>query len=74
MAEEIDDGDEPVFTFIDEIDATEYSIGTDIDSNQGCLKFHNEFGELSRFITDAAGIYELAQRLLRAYDKLEGID
>ena len=58
---------------IEDIDATEYSIGFSIPDNEGCLKFHNEFGELSRFVTDAAGIYELAQRLLRAYDKLEGL-
>jgi hypothetical protein len=66
-------GDEPIIGLIDEIDATEYSIGFSIPDNEACLKFHNEFGELSRFVTDAQGVYDLAQRLLRTYDKLEGL-
>lgn len=67
------EGDEPILEFLDAIDATEYSIGFSIPNNQGYLEFHNEFGVLSRFVTDAAGVYELAQRLLKAYDKLEGL-
>ena len=55
------------------VDATEYSIGYSIPDNALRLRFHNEFGVLSSFETDAAGAYELAQRILRAYDKLEGI-
>jgi hypothetical protein len=66
-------GDEPVIEFVDDIDATEYSIGISIPDNEVHLQFHNEFGVLSSFITDAPGTYELAQRLLRAYDKLEGL-
>lgn len=56
-----------------DIDATEYSIGYSIQDSEVCLKFHNELGELSRFTADAAGCYELAQRLLRAYDRIEGL-
>lgn len=56
-----------------DIDATEYSIGYSIEDSEICLKFHNELGELSRFATDAAGCYELAHRLLRAYDRIEGL-
>lgn len=54
-------------------DATEYSIGYSIPDNQVKIQFHNEFGVLSSFITDAAGAYEFANRILRAYDKLEGL-
>ncbi len=70
---ELEGGDEPIVKLIDDIDATEYSIGYSIPDNQMMLKFHNEFGVLSSFITDAPGAYELAQRILRAYDKLEGL-
>lgn len=54
-------------------DATEYSIGYSIPDNQVKIQFLNEFGVLSNFITDAAGAYEFANRILRAYDKLEGL-
>lgn len=57
----------------DLVDATEYSIGYSIPDNEMRLRFHNEFGVLSSFVTDAAGAYELANRILRAYDKLEGL-
>lgn len=67
------DGDELIIELQDEVDATEYSIGYSIPDNEAILRFHNEKGVLSNFVTNAAGVYELAQRLLRAYDKLEGI-
>lgn len=54
-------------------DATEYSIGFSIPDGQVNIQFHNEFGVLSSFVTDAAGAYEFANRVLRAYDKLEGL-
>jgi hypothetical protein len=73
MAEPIKDGDEPIIELLDDIDATEYSIGYSISDNEVRVQFHNEFGVLSSFVTDSQGTYELAQRLLRAYDKLEGI-
>lgn len=56
-----------------ETDATAYSIGYNIKEGEARIKFHNDLGTLSCFVTDAPGIYELAQRLLRAYDKLEGL-
>lgn len=67
--------DEPVIGLLDddEIEASEYSIGYSIPDNEMRLKFHNEFGVLSSFVTDATGAYELAQRILRAYDQLEGL-
>lgn len=55
------------------IGATEYSIGYDIDSNEGRILFHNAFGTISSYVTDAPGLYEFAQRVLRVYDKLEGL-
>jgi hypothetical protein len=69
----IEDGNEPIIEIEDEIDATEYSIAFSIPDNEVRLQFQNEFGVLSSFVTDASGTYELAQRLLRAYDKLEGL-
>lgn len=74
MAEKLaDDGNEPIIALIDEVDATEYSIGVSIPDNAFKLEFHNQFGMLSSFVTDSAGAYELAQRILRGYDKLEGL-
>ena len=70
---QIKDGDEPIFALVDEIDATEYSISFSIPDNELVLKFHNEAGVLSNFVTDSQGTYDLAQRLLRAYDMLEGL-
>jgi hypothetical protein len=69
----IEDGNEPIIQLIDEIDATTYSIGFSIPDNEVILKFHNERGVLSSFVADSQSIYDLAQRLLRAYDKLEGL-
>ncbi len=73
MANATDVIDQAIIEIEDDVDATEYSIGYNIDDNSLRLKFHNEFGTLSSFVTDAAGAYELAQRILRAYDKLEGL-
>lgn len=70
---EIEEGNEPIIELEDEVDATEYSLGFNINDGAACLKFHNEFGVLSVFTTDSQGIYDLAQRLLRVYDKLEGL-
>lgn len=66
-------GDEPIIELQDEIEASEYSIGYSIPDNEARVQFHNELGVLSSFITDSAGLYEFAQRCLRAYDKLEGL-
>jgi hypothetical protein len=59
--------------FIDS-DADAYSIGVSIPDGEARVRFYNEFGLLSSFVTDSTGLYDLAQRLLRAYDQLEGID
>lgn len=67
------EGDEIIVILDEEIDATEYSIGLSRTDNEMVLKFHNEAGVLSVFITDSQGAYDLAQRLLRAYDTLEGL-
>lgn len=55
------------------IQATAYTIGYSIPDNEARIQFHNEFGVLSSFVGDAEAIYDFAQRLLRAYDKLEGL-
>lgn len=56
------------------LDADEYCIGIDEAAGELRLQFHNdEIGLLSSFVTDAAGAYDLAHRILRAYDKLEGL-
>jgi hypothetical protein len=73
MPEVEKDDDEEIIEFQDDIAATEYSIGYSIPDNEMRIQFHNEFGVLSSFVTDAPGAYEFAQRVLRAYDKLEGI-
>jgi len=65
--------DEPIIELNEEIEATEYSIGYSIDDNEIRIQMHNDFGTISSFVTDAVGAYEFAQRVLRAYDKLEGL-
>ena len=57
----------------DESEATEYTIQTNIDDGAFRLQLHNEDGVLSSFTTDSTGAFDLAQRILRAYDKLEGL-
>jgi hypothetical protein len=57
----------------DDMDATKYSININIDEDSMRIQFHDEAGLLSTFTTDSYGGYEFAQRLLRAYDKLEGL-
>lgn len=54
-------------------EATEYSIETNAKDGSMRIQFHNDDGVLSSFITDAPGAYELAQRILCGYDRLEGI-
>lgn len=71
MALEIED--EPIIALEDKTEATEYTIGYNIADNEMRLRFYNEAGVLSSFVTDAPGAYEMAQRILRAYDKLEGL-
>jgi hypothetical protein len=52
----------------------DYGITTSVDDNAFRLQFYDEDGNvLSSFVSDAADAYTLAQRILRAYDILEGI-
>lgn len=75
IAEIEDDEDLDVIEVEENVDADEYGIGIDTDNMSGRIQFYDANGVvLSRFITDSAGLYEFAQRVLRAYDKLEGID
>ena len=73
MTQAIKDEELLVELLNDDMDATEYSININID--EGCMRiqFHDEDGLLSTFTTDSYGGYEFAQRVLRAYDKLEGL-
>jgi hypothetical protein len=70
---EIGIDEELLMELVADTEATEYSIETNIDDGAFRLQFHNEDGVLSSFTTDAPGAYDLAQRILRGYDKLEGI-
>jgi hypothetical protein len=55
-------------------EAHEYGISTNVDDNTFRLQFYDEDRNvLSSFVSDAADAYTLAQRILRAYDILEGI-
>lgn len=81
-AELIEDGEdlaeskvdeELLMELIEDSEATEYTIETNIDDRAFRLQFRNEDGVLSSFTTDSEGAYDLAQRILRAYDKLEGL-
>lgn len=58
---------------IEDNEATEYSIATDVTACECKLEFFNEGGTLSTFIGGPDEIYSLATRLLKAYDKLEGL-
>jgi len=71
MAEAL--SEEMLIELCDDTEATEYSIETNIDDGAFRLQFHNEEGTLSSFTSDSAGAYELAHRILRAFDKLEGL-
>jgi hypothetical protein len=70
---EIEHEDDAAVEISDDIAATEYTIGYSIDDNEMRIQHHNEFGVLSSLILDATGAYEYANRILRAYDKLEGL-
>jgi hypothetical protein len=54
------------------IEATEYQIGV-VSDDRMQIRFVNDDGILSTFTTDSAGAYEFAHRVLRGYDKLEGL-
>lgn len=60
--------------FIDDIEADEYTIMTSIPNNEMQISFVNSNGDLlSQFTCEAADAYLFATRILKAYDKLEGI-
>lgn len=63
--------------FLDEtLEADQYCIGTDIDAGLMRLQLHSAeegVGLLGSLTVDSAGAYELAHRILRGYDKLEGL-
>ena len=75
MAKEVIKVDEELLLELDldNAEATEYSININIDEGSMRIQFHDEDGLLSTLTTDSYGGYEFAQRLLRAYDKLEGL-
>lgn len=57
-----------------DLEADSYGIAIDIPSNEMRVRFYDaDGGVLSDFTTSAAGAYEFAHRILRSYDKLEGI-
>jgi hypothetical protein len=66
-------GEIPIIELMEDIDATEYSIGFNLHDGEARVQFHNEFGVLSSFVTDSQGVYDFAQRLLRVYDQMEGL-
>jgi hypothetical protein len=66
-------GDERVIELLDDTEATTYNINININDNEMCINFINAKGVLASLVTDAPGAYDLASRILRAYDKLEGI-
>jgi hypothetical protein len=70
---QIDQGEDEDEYEDDEIEAHTYSIGYSIPDNEMRIQFHNEFGTLSSFVMSAADGYDFAQRVLKAYDKLEGL-
>lgn len=55
------------------IEATGYTIGTNIDNNEARLMLHDHGKIIGSMILEGAELYELAHRLLRAYDELEGL-
>jgi hypothetical protein len=68
-----DELDELEIELIGDTEATEYSIATDLAAGEAKLEFFNDGGSISTFVGTSDEIYTLAQRLLRAYDKLEGL-
>jgi hypothetical protein len=74
MPDVLGEDEELLIELIDDDEATEYSLDTNIKDGAFRLQFHNEKGVLSSFTTDSSGAYELAHRILRSFDKLEGIN
>jgi hypothetical protein len=54
-------------------EATDYSIGTDIDSGLLIVRFYQDDDILSSMVLDSAGAHDLARRIMRGYDILEGL-
>lgn len=57
----------------EDLEADRYTIGVNPDDGLLRVRFLNEDGLLSSFTTDSGGAYDLAQRILRGFDKLEGL-
>jgi hypothetical protein len=76
MPNDFVDIEEPEYDDEDEdIDACGYSIGYNIEENEMRIRFHSHLhGVLSSLTVKADEAYDFAQRILSAYDKLEGLD
>lgn len=71
---EIEIDEELLLELVEDPEVSDYTIQTNINDGAFRLTFKNEGGELlGCFTTDSAGAYDLAQRILKAYDKLEGL-
>lgn len=65
---------ETIIQLEDALEAEAYGITIHPPDNAFRLRFYDDDGAvLSTYTTDAAGAYELASRILRGYDKLEGL-
>lgn len=75
MAQKIlGEDDLPILELTDEeMEATGYDIAVSVSDNEMRIQHCNDLGVISYLVLDAAGAYELAHRILRGYDKLEGL-
>lgn len=57
----------------DPVEATDYEIAVDVPSGEMMILFKNEVGVLSTHVMQSHEAYAFAQRMLRGYDRLEGL-
>lgn len=55
------------------VEATDYEIAVDVPGGEMMILFKNEVGVLSTHVMQSHEVYAFAQRMLRGYDRLEGL-
>lgn len=57
----------------DPVEANDYEIAVDVPGGEMMILFRNDIGVLSTHVMPSHEAYAFAQRILRGYDKIEGL-
>jgi hypothetical protein len=64
---------QPGPTPVDPVEATDYEIAVDVPGGEMMILFKNNIGVLSTHVMSSHEAYTFAHRMLRGYDRIEGL-